>query len=111
MYPKIALQLCSSLLSIQIGGQIAIPLAQANTPPPADDIPEEVLRAEIITEARSPIDGKPLSAGQFAELAIDVEQQLNRADATAVAENSQVKNILFLLRLRGFLRSVGIPIK
>jgi hypothetical protein len=93
------------------GSQLFVPLAQASKLLTAEDIPEEVLRAEIITEARSPIDGKPLSAIDFAELVVQVEQKTERDVATASLQNSSVKNLLFLIRLRGFLKSVGIPIK
>ncbi len=93
------------------GSQLFVPLAYASKPATTEDIPEEVLRAEIITEARSPIDGKPLSAIDFAELVVQVEQKTERDDAAASIQNSSVKNLLFLIRLRGFLKSVGIPIK
>jgi hypothetical protein len=99
------------LLLVMSGFQLFIPLAYASKPPTTEDIPEEVLRAEIITEARSPIDGKPLSASDFAELVVQVEQKTAQDDATASIQNSSVKNLLFLVRLRGFLKSVGIPIK
>jgi hypothetical protein len=90
---------------------VAIPISMASNPPLTNDIPEEVLRAEIITEARSPIDGKALSATDFAELIDRVEQQLDQDDAVSATKNPKIKNILMLLRLRGFLRSVGVPIK
>ena len=98
------------MLAILSGSQLFIPLAHASNPP-VIDIPEEVLRAEIITEARSPIDGKPLSAIDFAELVVQVEQKTERDNAVAATQNSPFKNLLFLIRLRGFLKSVGIPIK
>jgi hypothetical protein len=84
---------------------------RAETLPPENDIPEEVLRAEIITEARSPIDGKALSATEFAELVVTTQRQLEDADARAAARDPQYKELIFLLRLRGFLKSIGIPIK
>jgi hypothetical protein len=98
---------------LTIGGwQIVSPtIAIASNPPPVVDIPEEVLRTEIITEARSPIDGTPLSAAEFAELIIKVEQQLDRDNAIAATKSPQIRELLFLVRLRGFLKSVGIPIK
>jgi hypothetical protein len=99
------------LLLVISGSQLFVPLAHASKPPTTEDIPEEVLRAEIITEARSPIDGKPLSAIDFAELVVQVEQKTERDDAAASIQNSSIKNLLFLVRLRGFLKSVGIPIK
>ncbi|WP_373545449.1 hypothetical protein [Chamaesiphon sp.] len=89
----------------------AIVPAPASSLPLENDLPEEVLRAEIITEARSPIDGKALSANEFAELVVTAKQQVELDNASLVTNNSKVKETLFLLRLRGFLRSVGIPIK
>jgi hypothetical protein len=76
-----------------------------------DDLPEEVLRAEIITEARSPIDGKALSATEFAELIVTTKQQIERDNADVAANSPKLKETLLLLRLRGFLKSVGVPIK
>jgi hypothetical protein len=95
---------------------ISIALVIVATSPPmasiaATDIPEEVLRAEIITEARSPIDGRPLSAGEFAELVTQVEARIDRDVSSTVADKPEFKDLVFLLRLRGFLKSVGIPIK
>lgn len=96
-------------MAIVSGWQCATSSVNANPIAPDRDLPEEILRAEIVTEARSPIDGKALSAAEFAELVVAVEQQSNRSAAASL--NPEVKNLLFLLRLRGFLRSVGIPIK
>jgi hypothetical protein len=93
------------------GSLLVVPLAQASQSP-VIDIPEEVLRAEIIIEARSPIDGKPLSAIEFAELVLEIEQKTERDDGVAAIENnSELKNLLFLIRLRGFFRSIGIPLQ
>ena len=99
----------------QIGAWIAIwqlmlP-AQAGSIPVDTDIPEEVLRAEIITEARSPIDGKALSAPEFAKLVVTTRQQIERENASVAVNNPKLKETLTLLRLRSFLRSVGVPIK
>ena len=112
MQPKIASRLSSLWLSLPlVGWQIAIPSVRASALPPPTDLPEEVLRAEIITEARSPIDGKPLSSAEFVELTIDIQQQVSRNDAAGIGKNSKLRETLLLLRLRGFLRSVGLPIK
>jgi hypothetical protein len=107
MLPKITIYLG---LSIGICGQIMLPM-RADTVPAERDIPEEVLRAEIITEGRSPVDGRALSATEFAELVVESKQQLDRASAELGDGSSKIKETLFLLRLRSFLRSVGIPIK
>ena len=110
MQPKIVIQLAPIIFSTIVGWQIFIPV-YANNLPPDTDIPEEVLRAEIITEARSPIDGKALSANDFAELVVNTKQQLDLDNASSAINNPKFKETLFLLRLRGFLKSVGIPIK
>ncbi len=95
---------------VMSGWQLFIPQVYASKPPINEDIPEEVLRVQIITEARSPIDGKALSAIDFAELVVQVEQKTAQDDATASLQHSPIKNLLFLLRLRNFLKSVGIPL-
>lgn len=72
--------------------------------PPPEDVPEEVLRTEIITEARSPIDGKPLSAAQYAELRAQIAQ--NPIPPTVTPK---IRRLIFLLRLRQLIRKI-IPI-
>jgi hypothetical protein len=111
MQSQIGIRLSSLLLSVPLGWQVAMPMVYAEPLTTPTDLPEEILRAEIITEARSPIDGRALSASEFVELAIDTEQQLSRAAATGAVRNPKIKETIFLLRLRGFLRSVGVPIK
>jgi len=106
---KIATQLTQIAFLTIVSWQIMLPVRASV--PLDNDIPEEVLRAEIITEARSPIDGKALSAQEFAELVVTTRQQLELDNASIVTNNSKIKETILLLRLRGFLRSVGIPIK
>jgi len=106
---KIAAQLTQIAFLTIVSWQIMLPVRASV--PLDNDIPEEVLRAEIITEARSPIDGKALSAQEFAELVVTTRQQLELDNASIVTNNSKIKETILLLRLRGFLRSVGIPIK
>jgi hypothetical protein len=110
MSPKIVSSLVQVGFYTIMTGQIVCPV-RANPLPLDQDIPEEVLRAEIITEARSPINGKALSATDFAELVVTTKQQLDREDAILATSNPKFKETLFLLRLRGFLKSVGVPIK
>ncbi|MBW4689502.1 MAG: hypothetical protein KME40_31540 [Komarekiella atlantica HA4396-MV6] len=66
--------------------------------PPPEDTPEEILRTQIIIEARSPIDGKPLTAAEYAEL----QAQLQKAPPPKLTSN--LRQTLFLLRLRNALR-------
>lgn len=69
--------------------------------PPTEDTPEEVLRTEIITEARSPVDGKPLTPAQYAEL----QAQLEAGPPIDPKLSPQVKRTITLLRLRRFIRT------
>ena len=69
--------------------------------PPPEDVPEEVLRTEIITEARSPIDGELLTAAEYAEL------QAQLAEPSFPPElNPKVQQLICLLRLRKFLKTI-----
>lgn len=90
------------VVSATIGMAIASPLGYkpALALPPASDIPEEVLRTEIILEARSPVDGKPLTAAQYAELQAQLQTR-----PTPPKLNPQVRDTIFLLRLRRTLRT------
>ncbi|MBP0020409.1 MAG: hypothetical protein J7647_23005 [Cyanobacteria bacterium SBLK] len=69
--------------------------------PPPEDIPEEVLRNEIILEARSPIDGEPLTAAEYARL----QEELSQPQAF-VDLDPTVEQIVFLLRLRQTLNTL-----
>lgn len=60
-------------LTICIVAKFAVESAEALPPP--EDIPEEILRTEIILEGRSPLDGKPLSAAEYAELEARLAQR------------------------------------
>jgi hypothetical protein len=68
--------------------------------PPPDDIPEEVLRTEIITEARSPVDGKPLTAAEYAEL----QAQLAQSPYPPVLD-PKVRDLVFRLKLLKLIRT------
>ncbi|XHU96427.1 MAG: hypothetical protein JJP05_03160 [cyanobacterium endosymbiont of Rhopalodia gibba] len=68
--------------------------------PPPEDIPEEILRTEIVTEGRSPIDGKPLTAREY----VDIKARL--AESPYPSElNSKLKHIIFLLKVRKMLKT------
>ena len=110
MSQKIIITLIQAGIYLISGCYLLIPVYASNLPSDAD-IPEEVLRAEIITEARSPIDGTALSATDFAELVVTTKQELDRQNAIAATNNPRLKETLLLLRLRSFLKSVGVPIK
>lgn len=69
--------------------------------PSPEEVPEEVLRTEIITEARSPLDGKPLTAAEYAQLKAQLAE---RSSPPQVSPN--IRQLIFLLRLRQLFRTV-----
>ncbi|QMS91935.1 hypothetical protein HUN01_31655 [Nostoc edaphicum CCNP1411] len=62
--------------------------------PPPEDTPEEILRTKIIIEARSPIDGKFLTAAEYVQL----QAQLQEVPPPKLDPN--IRDQIFLLRLR-----------
>ncbi|HEY9881454.1 MAG TPA: hypothetical protein V6D29_23575 [Leptolyngbyaceae cyanobacterium] len=72
--------------------------------PPPEDIPEEILRTEIITEARSPIDGQPLSAAEYASL----QEELQDPNDSGVVP-PDLREAVFLLQIRRRLKPI-LPI-
>jgi hypothetical protein len=69
--------------------------------PPQEDMPEEVLRTEIITEARSPINGKPLTAAEYAQLKAQLEERTLPPQVSP-----KIRRLIFLLRLRQLFRTI-----
>lgn len=69
--------------------------------PPMDDIPEEVLRTEVIIQARSPLDGEPLSAADYAVL----QDRLRDPNVEAVV-SSDLAQLVQLLQLRRVFRPI-----
>ncbi|MCT7993924.1 hypothetical protein [Laspinema olomoucense] len=57
-----------SIQLILVGGILLGITPRATALPPASDVPEEILRTEIITQGRSPIDGTPLTPAEYAAL-------------------------------------------
>ncbi|MEB3212140.1 MAG: hypothetical protein VKL39_12330 [Leptolyngbyaceae bacterium] len=72
--------------------------------PPPEEVPEEILRAEIILEGRSPIDGEPLTAAEYAEL----QAALTEAEFSPTL-SSDVRYIIFILQVRRMLRTLLPP--
>ena len=67
-----------------------------------EDVPEEVLRAEIYTDARSPIDGKLLSAAEYTEL-LETLRSLDKIPPENLV-SPEIRQVVDLLKLRKFLR-------
>ena len=70
--------------------------------PPPEDTPEEILQTEIITEARSPLNGEPLTAAEYAELIAELQAGPDLQPDLA----PEVEYIIYLLQLRQAVRSV-----
>ncbi|MCU0523474.1 MAG: hypothetical protein MUF72_01470 [Elainella sp. Prado103] len=70
--------------------------------PPPEDQPEEILRTEIILEARSPQDGKPLTAAEYAELQAQLEEEARRIGSVP----PQLRELVTLLKIRRVLRTI-----
>jgi len=82
-------------------GFIDTVMVHAQTLP--EDIPEEVLRTEIYTDARSPVDGKLLTAAEYIEL----NEQLEAVDIPArYLVSDKLQNLVQLLKLRKFIRQI-----
>jgi hypothetical protein len=69
--------------------------------PPAEDVPEEILRTEIIFEGRSPVDGKPLSASEYEELQARLRE--SRFDPQI---NEDIQQLIFLLQIRKLIQTI-----
>ncbi|WP_009632788.1 hypothetical protein [Synechocystis sp. PCC 7509] len=85
--------------SLIVGATLFTPKPIVLSMPPQTEIPEEVLRTEIIVAARSPIDGKPLTAAEYAEL------QESLQDSPPLKLSPKVRETIFLLRLRQLIRT------
>ncbi len=92
----------SGLLLSLPGSPVASPAGSPMPLPPPDDVPEEVLRLEIITEVRSPIDGKPMSAADYAEF--QSQQQDNPHPELSLPVDA--RQGVLLLQIRRALRSL-----
>jgi hypothetical protein len=76
------------------------PIAAFALPPP-EDLPEEVLRTEVITEARSPVDGQPMTAAEYAEL----EEMLQQQPELYGTVSQDLRSLIHLLRIRRAVRT------
>ncbi len=69
--------------------------------PPPEDTPEEILRTEIITEARSPLTGEPLSAAEYAVL-MEQLQDPNRNPQVS----PDLASLIALLQMRRVVKPI-----
>lgn len=74
-----------------------------------EEVPEEVLRQDLILDARSPLDGQPLSAIEYAELQVEIE----RLNQVTPQVSPKLRQLIGLLKFRKILKKVLpiVPIK
>lgn len=87
-------------VSISLGLTLTGMQASLALPPP-EDIPEEVLRTQIITEARSPIDGQPLTAAEYAQIQAQIAESPYPPEL-----NSNIRQLVFLLNIRKLFKTL-----
>ena len=89
-----------AITAMLAGGLSALP-PTVSALPPASDLPEEVLRTEIILEGRSPVNGEPLSAAEYEELQAELAQT-----SLDPKIDPQIKQLIFLLQIRKFFKTI-----
>jgi len=70
-----------------------------------EDIPEEILRSEIYTEARSPTDGSLLSAAEYIELNEALRETIDDIPPRFLV-SEKVQRLIALLKLRKIIRTI-----
>lgn len=89
----VILSILTSVIIIFVANGQPTVVAQPNLTTIAE-IPEEILRTEIILTARSPINGQPLTATEYTQL----QKQLQTSPPPGL--NSAIQDQIFLLRIR-----------
>ncbi|PSO82652.1 MAG: hypothetical protein BRC44_00215 [Cyanobacteria bacterium QS_4_48_99] len=87
-------------MSVGVGLMVGRVPASSALPPP-EEVPEEVLRTEIILKARSPINGELLTATEYAQLKAQIAER-----STPTELDSRVQQAIFLLRLRKLFKTI-----
>jgi hypothetical protein len=86
-------------------GQVPVAAIYAQNLPPAEDTPDEVLRTEIYTDARSPVDGKLMTAAEYIELKEDLTEAMNDIPPEARV-SPKVAEVIRLLKLRAVIKRI-----
>jgi hypothetical protein len=95
MKAKIFCSVLTVSASVLFTGELAMSL------PPPEDIPEEILRSEIILNGRSPIDGQPLTAAEYTELQARLAEQGFKPEVS-----SDIEQLIFLLQVRKLFKII-----
>lgn len=97
---RMVAELAAGLGAVWITGAVADTVQAL---PPPEDIPEEVLRTEVITEARSPINGEPMTAQAYAEL--EAQREAESVPVLRSTLDPELRDLIFLLQIRRTLRT------
>lgn len=84
---------CFTAIGIALAASTLLARSAAALPPP-EDTPEEILRNQQIFDARSPVDGQPLSITEYQRLQAEL-----RALEDDPLLSSNVRQTIFLLRI------------
>lgn len=69
--------------------------------PPPEDVPEEILRTEIILYGRSPITGKQLTASEYVKL----QEEIAQSNFSSPID-PEIRELIFLLRIRKLFNDI-----
>ena len=86
-----------------------IPMANAHAAPKGEPIPEKVLSQGLALEFRSPLDGRLLTATEYA----DLQAEIDRLNEVAPQVSPKIRRLVGLLKFRKFIKRVLpiVPIK
>ena len=86
-----------------------IPMSNAHAAPKAEKIPEKVLSQELVLEFRSPLDGRLLTATEYA----DLRAEIDRLNEVPPQVSYKIRRLVGLLKFRKFIKRVLpiVPIK
>jgi hypothetical protein len=102
-------QLSKRMMGFLVSAIVLLPMPVRAVEPIVEEIPEEVLRGEILLDGRSPLTGERLSATEYAEMQSDLE----KTNAVTPQVAPKLRNLVGLIKLRKFIKTVLpiVPIK
>lgn len=69
---------------------------------PEADVPEEVLQNQVITGARSPMDGRPLTASEY----VILQTQMQTPPTQPERVSQKVRDLIGLLKVRKLIKTL-----
>ena len=86
-----------------------MPIAPATATPEGEKIPEKVSSQVLVVELRSPLDGRLLTATEYA----DLQAEIDRLNEVPPKVSPKIRKLVGLLQFRKFIKRVLpiVPIK